>query len=49
MRWRDPPGALTKVKVCEEIAGMKTNKGCKKSLDAECVYNKVTHVEAKMR
>ena len=30
MRWRDPPGALTKLKVCEEIAEMIKNKGCKK-------------------
>ena len=43
MRWRDPPGALTKLKVCEEIAEMIKNKECKKPLDAECVYNKITH------
>jgi hypothetical protein len=49
MRWRDPPGALTKLKVCEEIAEMIKNKGCKKPLDADCVYNKITHIESKMR
>ena len=43
MRWRDPPGALTKLKVCEEIAEMIKNKGCKKPLDADCVYNKIIH------
>jgi hypothetical protein len=25
------------------------NKGCKKPLDAVCVYNKITHIESKMR
>ena len=49
MRWRNPPGALTKLKVCEEIAEMIKHKGCKKPLDAECIYNKITYIEAKMR
>jgi len=37
------------MKVCEEIAQMIKSKGCLKLLDAECVYNKITHIEAKMR
>ena len=49
MSWHDPPVALTKLKVCEEIAEMIKNKGCKKPLDPDCVYNKITHVESKMR
>ena len=49
MHWSDPPGALTKLKVCEEIAEMIKNKGCKKPLDADCVYNKIMHIESKMR
>jgi hypothetical protein len=42
--WCDPPGALTKMKVCEEIAQMIKSKGCLKLLDAECVYNKIMHI-----
>jgi putative IMPACT (imprinted ancient) family translation regulator len=37
------------LKVCEEIAEMIKNKGCMKPLDVECIYNKITHIEAKMR
>jgi hypothetical protein len=46
MCWLNPPGALTKMKVCEEIAQMIKSKGCLKPLDAECIYNKIMHSEA---
>jgi hypothetical protein len=41
MCWCDPLGALTKFKVCEDIAEMIRNKGGKKPLGAECIYNKI--------
>ena len=43
MRWRDPPGSLTKQKVCEEIAELLHQKGCRKQVDA------AQHTEGKMR
>lgn len=49
MCWHDPPGAMTKLKVCEEIVEIIKNKGCKKPLNAECVYNKIAHMERKLK
>ena len=44
----DPPGALTKFKVCEEIASMLSSKGIKIKWKGENVYNinnKIQHIE----
>jgi hypothetical protein len=48
-RYRDPPGALTKSKVCEEIAIMLSTKGTKNKWKGENVYNKIQHIEQKMK
>jgi hypothetical protein len=49
MQWQDPPGSLTKHKVCQEIADMLRGKGCRKTIDAMTIYNKIQHIEGKMR
>lgn len=49
MRWRDPPGSLTKQKVCEEIVNLLHQKGCRKQVDSLTIYNKIQHIEGKMR
>jgi hypothetical protein len=49
MQWRDPPGSLTKHKVCHEIVDMLCGKGCRKSVDVLTIYNKIQHIEGKMR
>ena len=49
MRWRDPPGLLTKQKVCEEIVELLPQKGCRKQVDVATIYNKIQHIEGKMR
>jgi len=49
MRWRDPPGSLTKQKVCEEIVKLLHQKGCRKQVDSLTIYNKIQHIEGKMR
>ena len=48
-RYRDPPGSLTKLKVCEEIASMLSSKGTKNTWKGENVYNKIQHIEQKMK
>ena len=45
MRWRDPPGSLTKQKVCEEIVELLRQKGCRKQVDAATIYNKIQHIK----
>jgi hypothetical protein len=45
----DPSGALTKMKVCEEIASMLSSKGTKNKWKGENVYNKIQHIEQKMK
>ena len=49
MQWRDPPGSFTKHKVCQEIVDMLCGKGCHKPIDAMIIYNKIQHIEGKMR
>jgi hypothetical protein len=48
-RFRDPPGSLTKMKVCEEIAHMLSTKQTKNKWKGENVYNKIQHIEQKMK
>jgi hypothetical protein len=48
-RFRDPPGALTKMKVCEEIASMLSMKETRNKWKGENVYNKIQHIEQKMK
>ena len=49
MQWRDPPGSLTKQKVCEEIAELLHQKDRCKQVDAATIYNKIQHIKGKMR
>jgi hypothetical protein len=49
MQWRDTPGSLIKHKVCREIADMLRGKGCCKQVDTMTIYNKIQHIEGKMR
>jgi YHS domain-containing protein len=48
-RFRDPPGSLTKMKVCEELASYLKRKGIRSDWTGENVYNKIQHVEQKMK
>jgi len=49
MCWRDPPGSHIKHKVCEEIAEMLRHKEFCKPVDTMTIYNKIQHIEGKMR
>jgi hypothetical protein len=47
--YRDPPGALTKMKVCDEIASMLSSKRNRNKWKGENVYDKIQHIEQKMK
>jgi hypothetical protein len=47
--YRDPPGAMTKMKVCEDVARWINSKGVKNTWKGDNVYNKICHMESKVK